>query len=89
VISGFKGISIVSVSSSSSPRPLKIGPIGCPETSITSYQSTLRNISEGRQRQFPPQTPFQNELIKERMVRHTDTLKRHKLNELSSEGSVV
>jgi len=25
-----------------------MGSIGCPETSVTNYQSTLRNISEGR-----------------------------------------
>jgi len=34
--------------SSSSARPLKIGPISCPETSVNNYQSTLRNISEER-----------------------------------------
>ena len=29
----------------------KMGPIGCPETSVTNYQSTLRNIPEkGRSR---------------------------------------
>jgi len=28
--------------------PLKIGPKGCPETSVTNYQSTLRNIAEER-----------------------------------------
>jgi len=35
----------------SSPRgawPLVMGPICCPETSATNYQSTLCNISEGR-----------------------------------------
>jgi hypothetical protein len=39
--------------SSSSPRNstrsaclLKMGPIGCPETSVRNYHSTLRNISE-------------------------------------------
>jgi hypothetical protein len=26
--------------------PLKIGPKCCPETSVTNYQSTLRNITE-------------------------------------------
>jgi hypothetical protein len=26
--------------------PLKMGPIGCPETLVTSYQATLRNIPE-------------------------------------------
>jgi hypothetical protein len=31
---------------SSCPRPLKMGPLGCPETSVTNYQSTLRNIPE-------------------------------------------
>jgi hypothetical protein len=25
-----------------------MGPIGCPETSVTNYQSTLRNILEKR-----------------------------------------
>jgi len=25
-----------------------MGPLGCPETSITNYQSTLRNIPEER-----------------------------------------
>ena len=30
------------------PWPLKMGPIGCPETSVTDYQSTLHNIPEGR-----------------------------------------
>jgi hypothetical protein len=29
------------------PRPLKTGPIGCPETSVQDYHSTLRNIPEG------------------------------------------
>jgi hypothetical protein len=28
--------------------PLKIGPLGCLETSVTNYQSTVRNISEER-----------------------------------------
>jgi hypothetical protein len=32
--------------SSWTPRPLKVGPIGCPETSITNYQPTPCNISE-------------------------------------------
>jgi hypothetical protein len=27
---------------------LKMGPIDCPETSVTTYQSTLRNIPEER-----------------------------------------
>jgi hypothetical protein len=27
---------------------LKMGQIGCPETSVTNYQSTLRNIPEER-----------------------------------------
>jgi len=31
-----------------SSTPLKIGPIFCPETSATNYQSTLRNIPEER-----------------------------------------
>jgi len=26
--------------------PLEMGPIGCPETSVTDYQSTLRNFPE-------------------------------------------
>ena len=29
-------------------RSLKIGPIGCPETSLRNYHSTLRNIPENR-----------------------------------------
>jgi hypothetical protein len=29
-------------------RPLKMGPIGCPETSATNYDSRLHNILEGR-----------------------------------------
>ena len=29
-----------------SQRPLKMGPIGCPETSVKIYHSTLRNIPE-------------------------------------------
>jgi len=29
-------------------EPLKIGPIGCPETSVTNYQSTLRNVQKLR-----------------------------------------
>ena len=28
--------------------PLKMGPIGCLETSVTNYQSTLRKIPEER-----------------------------------------
>jgi hypothetical protein len=28
--------------------PLKMGPIGCPETSVQNYQSTLRNIADAR-----------------------------------------
>jgi hypothetical protein len=31
-----------------SRSPLKIGPIGCPETSVKDYRSTLRNIPEER-----------------------------------------
>jgi hypothetical protein len=31
---------------SSGPSPLKMGPTGCPETSVTKYKSTLRNIPE-------------------------------------------
>jgi hypothetical protein len=30
----------------SSPWPLKMGPIGCPETSVTNYQHTLRKLAE-------------------------------------------
>jgi hypothetical protein len=30
------------------PWPFKIEPIGCPETSVTKYQRTLRNIAEVR-----------------------------------------
>ena len=29
-----------------------MGPIGCPETSVTDYQSTLRNIPEKRRCQM-------------------------------------
>jgi hypothetical protein len=32
-------------------RPLKMWPIGCPETSVTNYQSALRNIPEERKTQ--------------------------------------
>jgi len=28
--------------------PLKVGPIGCPETSVNNYKSRLRNIAEAR-----------------------------------------
>jgi hypothetical protein len=31
---------------SSIPRPLKMGPIGCPETSVSNYQYTRPNIPE-------------------------------------------
>ena len=31
--------------------PLKTGPIGCPETSVRNYHSTLRNIPEDRSSQ--------------------------------------
>jgi hypothetical protein len=31
--------------------PLKTGPIGCPETSVQNYHSTLRNIPEERRSQ--------------------------------------
>jgi hypothetical protein len=31
--------------------PLKMGPIDCPETSVTNYRSTLRNIPEERRSQ--------------------------------------
>jgi hypothetical protein len=30
---------------------LNMGPIGCPETSVNSYQSTLRDIPEERRSQ--------------------------------------
>jgi len=33
---------------SSRYRPLKKGPIGCPETSVRNYHYTLRNSSEER-----------------------------------------
>jgi len=34
-------------------RPLKMGPISCPETSVSNYQSTPRNISDdGRYRHY-------------------------------------
>jgi hypothetical protein len=32
--------------------PLQMGPISCPETSVTNYQSTLRNIAEERRSQY-------------------------------------
>ena len=32
--------------------PLKVGPIGCPETSVTSHQSTLLNIREQRRSHY-------------------------------------
>jgi hypothetical protein len=32
----------------SSSRPLKMGPIRCPETSLNDYHSTLRNIAVER-----------------------------------------
>ena len=31
---------------------LNVEPIGCPETSVTNYQPTLRNIAEERRRQL-------------------------------------
>jgi hypothetical protein len=37
---------------SSRIKPLKMEPIGCPETSVTNYQSTMRNIPEDRRRQI-------------------------------------
>jgi hypothetical protein len=41
----FKG-QAVQEESSCTAWPLKMGPIGCLETSVTNYQSTLRNIAE-------------------------------------------
>ena len=35
-----------------SARPLKMGLIVCTETSVTNYQSTMSNISEGRRSKF-------------------------------------
>jgi hypothetical protein len=35
------------------PWPLKMGLIGCPKTSVTNYQSMLRNISEGWRQRCP------------------------------------
>ena len=32
--------------------PLKIGPVGCPETSVRNYHYTLRNIAEERRSQL-------------------------------------
>jgi len=34
--------------SSWTASPFGIGPRGCPETSVTAYQSALRNIPEAR-----------------------------------------
>jgi hypothetical protein len=39
---------VVHEESSWTTWPLKMGQIGCPETSITNYQSTLRNDPEER-----------------------------------------
>jgi len=33
---------------------INMGPIGCPETSVINYQSTLRNIPEERRSLFTP-----------------------------------
>ena len=38
----------LSIPSSWAACPLKMGPIGCSETSVYNYQSTLRHISEER-----------------------------------------
>ena len=38
--------------SSRTAGPLKMGPIGCPETSVTNYQLRLRNIAEERMLQL-------------------------------------
>ena len=37
--------------------PLQIGPTGCPKTSVTNYQSTLRNIPEERRSQLLSSLP--------------------------------
>jgi hypothetical protein len=37
---------------SKSPRPLNMGPTGCPETSVKYYHSTLHNIREERKSQL-------------------------------------
>ena len=57
----FSGISVptfrdtLSVSHSWTSWPLKMGPIGCPETLVHNYHSKLRNIPEERRSQiFPP-----------------------------------
>jgi len=38
----------LSVPCSRTVRPLQKGPTSCPDTSVDSYQSTLRNVPEGR-----------------------------------------
>ena len=45
-----------SLPSSSTVWPWKMGPTGCPKTSVTNYQSTLCNIPEERRSQIMPNT---------------------------------
>ena len=47
-ITYFQGPKIPRRSPSWTAWSLKMGPISCPETSVHNYQSTLRNIPEGR-----------------------------------------
>ena len=42
--SGFKGLKVKKISGIS--WPLKMGPIGCPETSVRNYHSALRDVQE-------------------------------------------
>jgi len=49
---------------SSSPNPLKMGPIGCPETSATHYCSELRKIpEEPRRRRKPEMTNVSTDVL--------------------------
>jgi hypothetical protein len=47
-LSTFRDNVSVPFSRANSPRPLKMGPIRCPETSVNNYNSTLPNIAEER-----------------------------------------
>jgi hypothetical protein len=38
--------------------PLKMGPTGCPETSVHNYQSIMCNIPEQRRSQLKPVSPI-------------------------------
>jgi hypothetical protein len=46
---------------------LKDGPIGCPETSVTYYQTTLRNIPEERRSQTKAYHKPYHKLLKQRI----------------------